>query len=162
MSLINGFINKFHWMRIATLLAVVLISACSSQKANEYDSFGAKISTDGAIGLDELLMETAKSDSLDRKIVATIDEVCQSKGCWMTLATGNQKVRVTFKDYGFFVPKDAAGREVILAGVVVNKELDEELAGHYAEDAGKEFTPDMLNEVSIVASGVLIKKEAQL
>ena len=71
--------------------------------------------------------------------------------------------RVTFKDYGFFVPKDAAGREVIIDGIASLKELDEETAKHFADDSGREFNPETdMKEVSIVASGVLIKKPNQL
>jgi hypothetical protein len=46
-------------------------------------------------------------------------------------------VRVTFKDYGFFVPKDMSGRTVIVEGVISEKVLSQDLARHYAEDAGK-------------------------
>lgn len=33
-------------------------------------------------------------------ISATVKEVCQRKGCWMIVADGKTKMRVTFKDYG--------------------------------------------------------------
>lgn len=86
------------------------------------------------------------------------------KGCWMTLKSENgERIRVTFKDYGFFVPKGSAGSSVVLNGLAFVKELDEETARHFADDSNREFNPETdMKEVSIVASGVLIKKTDQL
>lgn len=51
-------------------------------------------------------------DSLQTQIVGEIKEVCQAKGCWMKVQLeSNDEVFVRFKDYGFFVPKDAAGKK---------------------------------------------------
>jgi hypothetical protein len=46
-------------------------------------------------------------------------------------------MRVTFKDYGFFVPKDISGKTIIAEGLVTEEIIPEEDARHYAEDAGK-------------------------
>lgn len=145
------------------LLLFFLFAGCQSQ-ADRYESFGTAISAAQAEPLTTLAGELKSSDSVQVKVKATIDEVCQMKGCWMTLKTEDgSTVRVTFKDYGFFVPKDAGGREVILEGVATAKEMDEATARHYAEDAGKPFDETAnLTEIAVVASGVLIKKADQL
>lgn len=70
-------------------------------------------------------------------LTATVSEVCQVKGCWMILVDGDTKVRVTFKDYAFFMPKDLAGKKVVVEGVLTEEVLSEKDARHYAEDAGK-------------------------
>ena len=52
-------------------------------------------------------------DSYRDKIVLTsarVEKVCQKKGCWMGLRNKNQKLRVVFRDYGFFVPTDIIGK----------------------------------------------------
>ena len=55
----------------------------------------------------------------------------------MKLDMGNDKiVRVTFKDYGFFMPLDATG-EVVVNGIAYVKETSVADLKHYAEDAGK-------------------------
>ena len=44
---------------------------------------------------------------------AKVRRACEKKGCWMELAGAEgigPGMRVTFKDYGFFVPKDSRGR----------------------------------------------------
>lgn len=79
----------------------------------------------------------AKSFDAPMQLTATVREVCQKKGCWMILADGKTTVRVTFKDYGFFVPKDLAGRSVLVEGVLTETVISEADARHYAEDAGK-------------------------
>ena len=61
-------------------------------------------------------------------------DVCQKKGCWLVVSDGTSQMRVTFKDYGFFVPTDVS-REVVLQGVVFVEELPEETAKHYAEES---------------------------
>jgi hypothetical protein len=144
--------------RIAMLILLIsMLSACSPEKV-AWESYGEEITDEGAMTMAEMT-NTLPSDNI--KFVGEISEVCQMKGCWMTLKTPEgQSVRVTFKDYGFFVPKDAAGRQVIIEGSASTKELDEEEAAHYAEDAGQTFDPDASRlEVAIVASGVLISPE---
>ena len=69
-------------------------------------------------------------------IKATVTEVCQVKGCWMKLKDGDHEIRVTFKDYGFFVPSSLAGKEVIIQGVLKEEVISEADRRHYAQDAG--------------------------
>ena len=97
-----------------------------------------------------------KTIRLDGKI----QDVCRKKGCWMVLRDGDAEVRVKFKDYGFFVPRDSSGREVIMQGVVKAETISEEVAKHYAEEGGD---PEKAKEihgpqtvVSFVATGVEI------
>ncbi|MFH6982768.1 DUF4920 domain-containing protein [Marinoscillum luteum] len=138
-------------------------SSCENKKAS-WDSFGDPIAPEAAITTDAMLTGVASADSLAVKFEAEITEVCQMKGCWMTLKSADgSPVRVTFKDYGFFVPKDAAGKKVIIEGVALSEVLDEATARHYAEDSGKPFDENAdLRQVSVIASGVLIAKEDQL
>jgi hypothetical protein len=87
-------------------------------------------------------------------------QVCQKKGCFFILPAGDEDIRVTFKDYQFFVPTDAAGSKVQLTGVFKVKEFSEEQARHYAEDAGE--NPDDIEgaqqEYGLVATSVKIMK----
>src|SRR5258705_12398736 len=65
-----------------------------------------------------------------------VADVCQMKGCWMVLTDGTRTVRTTFKDYGFFVPKDLAGRTFGAEGVLAREADDEETRRHYAGESG--------------------------
>ena len=148
---------------IATLLLAVAFVQCQ-QKADEWESYGEVISGAESASTSKMLSEVSASDTIPVKFTATIEEVCQMKGCWMTLKSeSGERIRVTFKDYGFFVPKDAAGREVVIDGFASLSMLDEATAQHYADDSGREYNPETdRKEVSIIASGVLIEKAAQL
>ena len=68
---------------------------------------------------------------------------------------------VKFKDYGFFMPKDIAGKEVIINGKAYVEEVSVDEQRHYAEDAGK--TKEEIAKItepkrtfSFEADGVLI------
>jgi len=64
--------------------------------------------------------------------------VCQAKGCWMTLPTADGKqMRVRFKDYAFFVPKDLNGHDVVVSGWAYRSTVTKADLQHYAKDAGK-------------------------
>ncbi|PWK17794.1 uncharacterized protein DUF4920 [Xanthomarina spongicola] len=133
-----------------------------------YASFGDKIEADNAIEA-KLMADTYKDmtvgDSISTKMIAKVDEVCQAKGCWMKLDIGSEEqVMVKFKDYGFFMPKNIAGKEVIVNGKAFVSELSVEEQRHYAEDAGKsEEEIAAITEVkrtyTFEADGVLLKEE---
>ncbi len=138
---------------------VVAVMACTQQSSKEnYESFGAEINSEDVSSLDRLQALLEEQDSVQIKITASVDEVCQMKGCWMTLEADNSDpVRVTFKDYGFFVPKDIQGRDVIISGVATKSVLSEDMAKHYAEDAGTEYDSiKTYKEIAFVADGVLL------
>jgi len=71
------------------------------------------------------------------KFAAKVNDVCQSKGCWMRLSIGDEEAMVKFKNYGFFMPKNIADKEVIVQGKAFIAEVSIEEQRHYAEDAGK-------------------------
>jgi secreted trypsin-like serine protease len=142
------------------LLIVVLFSSITAFGQTQFSSYGDRIDQLGITNIDKL-SAINESDTVSMKIKAKVNEVCQMKGCWMTLdGVNGVPVRVTFKDYGFFVPKDIAGREVIVNGIVSKTTLSEKDAKHYAEDAGEEYDPSRTYiEYAFVADGVLVSQE---
>ncbi|QVY64124.1 DUF4920 domain-containing protein [Polaribacter sp. Q13] len=132
-----------------------------------YDSFGTKIDLDNAISSEQLLakFKTMKTgDTINVKFGSTIKEVCSKKGCWMKLPLDKEaETMVRFKDYGFFMPLDAKGREVVLNGKAFVQETSVKELQHYAEDAGKSKEEiakitQPKKEFTFEADGVLIKK----
>ncbi len=84
-------------------------------------------------------------------------EVCQAKGCWMVLTEGDRSIRVTFRDYAFFVPKDIAGKTVVVEGVLSKRSLSRDEAEHYAAESGAGAAhPGPREEWSLVATSVVI------
>ena len=70
-------------------------------------------------------------------VEGTITDVCAVKGCWMRVRDGDEELFVRFQDYGFFVPRNAAGHRVAMHGTTVRQLTSVEELRHYAEDAGK-------------------------
>lgn len=159
-------------------ITLLVFTACKQQKtenkieqkveeATNYNSFGAKISSDKAMTSNEMLskFKTMKvGDTVNVKFASNIKDVCVKKGCWMTLPLDKEsETMVRFKDYGFFMPLDAKGSEVIVNGKAFVKETSVKELQHYAEDAGKSkqeitkiTTPKI--EFAFEADGVLLKK----
>ena len=71
------------------------------------------------------------------RVEARVSQVCQKKGCFFIAIDGDAMVRVSFKDYGFFVPTDVSGKRVTFVGEVIEKEMTKKEADHYAEDMGE-------------------------
>ena len=162
---------------IVMLLSFVIV-ACNSAKKdtnkenkiveNTYSSFGDTVSASDYLSSNDALSNYKAlklGDTINLKFNANIKEVCSKKGCWMALPAGNddETIMVRFKDYGFFMPLDAAGKEVIVAGKAFVKEVSVADLKHYAEDAGKS-SEEIANitesamEFAFEANGVLLKK----
>jgi len=125
---------------------------------------GEEIDNEGSLTTLEFLEQFEELQSKEVKLTAYATEVCAKKGCWMVLELNNEKnMRVTFKDYGFFVPKDAAGKLVTVKGVATMDTTDVATLQHYAEDAGEsQETIDAITEpeynYAFEAVGVIIKE----
>jgi hypothetical protein len=102
-------------------------------------NFGIAVNGEGAIPVAELEAAMNGADSLaDLTIKGKVAKVCQMKGCWMELEKEDgSTIRVTFKDYKLFMPKDLAGKEVVMHGKAMVREQSVETLRHYAKDAGK-------------------------
>ncbi len=76
----------------------------------------------------------------------------------MVLTEGARSIRVTFQDYAFFVPKDIAGKTVVVEGVLSKRSLSKDEAEHYDGEsgAGAPAYPGPRDEWSLVATSVLI------
>jgi len=112
------------------------------QKVKKVDGedFGAGISSKSYVEYADMMGDLNTSDTLNLTVRATVSEVCKMKGCWMKLADNSNsesEIMVRFKDYGFFVPKDIDGKEVIVEGKAYSTVIGVDELRHYAEDAGK-------------------------
>ncbi len=136
----------------------------SQEIAMNYQSFGEKISDKDVVGHDVMLAKYKNmkpGDTTTVKFSAKVNKVCQNKGCWMRLDLGEMESFVKFKDYGFFMPKDIAGQEVIVQGKAFVEETSVEDLKHFAEDGGK--TKDEIDAItepelsfSFISEGVLL------
>jgi hypothetical protein len=138
-------------------LSLALLLVASTAFAGEAVTRGAAISPDAkAIPLAKLLEQPEAYTEKPVVVEGEIAAACSRKGCWMQLGD----VRVTFKDYGFFIPLDAKGMKVRAEGVAVVKTLSKAEADHLEEEGAKLTRREdgTAVEVSFVANGVELTK----
>lgn len=137
----------------------------TTAKTGQPQTFGEAISTDGAVSMAEMVTKLQGVDSVQVKVKGKVESVCQTKGCWVNLRDDQAgDVFVKFKDYGFFLPKDIAGREVVMDGYAFRETTSVEDLKHYAEDEGKtkeeiEAITQPKEELKFMASGVVLLPE---
>ena len=142
------------------ILILVFIPLFSIAQNADSKYYGEKINPENTVKL-EGLINHAKENSL-AKVNGTILSSCPKKGCWMQVQVETDTVQVTFKDYGFFVPKKGLeNKKVILEAFVKQDTISVKMLRHFAEDAGKPkseikkiIKPEF--KLSFIANGVII------
>ena len=118
------------------VLLLVFVPLFSLAQNTDLEYYGDKINITNTVSLQGLIAH-AKEKSL-AKVNGTILSSCQKKGCWMQVQVETDTVQVTFKDYGFFVPKQGLeNKKVVLEGFVKQDTISVKMLQHYAEDTGK-------------------------
>ena len=158
------------------IICVLLLNSCKNKsqevvekpvkiEKNEYATFGKEIIANDAVQAKSMAAHYKTmnaGDSINSKMIAEVKEVCQAKGCWMRLnLDGENEVMVKFKDYGFFVPKDISGKNVIINGKAYVKEVSVDEQRHYAEDEGLsqeeiDKITEPKEELKFMADGVIV------
>ena len=140
-------------MKHFAIAALLVLAACS--KTQDGKVYGSAPTLTQAVNVSQILNQPANYDSKEILVSGVIKDVCQEKGCWLSLESEGKTVMVRFKDYAFFVPKDAGGQPVTIQGV-------------FHADMKKQMHPDGDNcaetckensrkSYSMIASGVVIK-----
>ena len=124
---------------IAFISMLLLFSCGQTQQEQDVAYFGDAFEIENAIASTDLKSKLGQEETVEVQVEGEITGVCQKKGCWMTLpmGEGEKDVFVKFKDYKFFVPKDAKGKKAVIKGVAKKEVIDVATLKHYAEDAGK-------------------------
>lgn len=167
-------------LSLFAVFSVLLIISCKNSQEEKsmeveasavlddqkYQNYGAELGDDksvSALEMENTFNTLRPGDTIPMKFTSTVNEVCKSKGCWMTLDLPNEEetVMVKFKDYGFFVPKDIEQQQVVVHGKAYVSEVSVEEQQHYAKDGGK--SEEEINAItkpkrtlSFIADGVLV------
>ncbi len=168
--------------RINSLVVVLLlVISCNGQNKSasdekvtsqqqEYSFFGDFFELNSDISANEMskIYKTiGVLDTVQAKFSATVTDVCEIKGCWMKLKLNNNNeedvVMVKFKDYGFFMPKDILGKNVVVNGKAFVEQMSIKEQKHYAMDGGESKQVIALitkpkKTYRFTADGVLLKK----
>jgi len=121
--------------------------------------YGAPLESRQAIPIESAIKQLAGQRTARVVVQSKVGKVCMAKGCWLGLTNADGEVRVTFKDYAFFVPPSLIGKTVLVEGTLEKVTMSLAETKHYVEDEGgdpsKVTQPRV--EYRIVASGVEVK-----
>ena len=164
---------KTIWIKSVVLVALLTMPAFAAAEetkvlrlsepvevSDTHEVFGAPLpEKDEFVTIETLVEKSEVYDGKNVLVTTRIARVCQKKGCFFLAQAGAETVRISFQDYGFFIPTDSGGKTVTLAGTFERKPLSREEAVHYAEDAG-EPVPETIPayQYTIVATGVSIPR----
>ena len=158
---------------LTIVLAILFLASCNmdggkqettEEVIEESGFYGEKISGENPISGEELVAKLAESDSVWVTMKSKIITNCKHSGCWMDLDVGNEEVvKVTFKDYAFFIPLESEGKTAIVEGFAKKELIPVDMLKHYAEDDGKSQEEiDAITEPEMAytfeAIGVIIKE----
>ncbi len=129
--------------------------------------YGEKIDDEGTETLDEVIIKLKDTEEIETKITGTVTSVCKKKGCWMTVESETgEEIFVKFKDYGFFMPLECEGQEVIMRGKAFTEVTSVDELKHYAEDEGKsqeeiDQIKEPISELKFMSDGVILLAEKE-
>ena len=167
----HSFISRARWALAASALIAASFALAGDEPGvvrlsepvevtDTHEAFGAVMTTQAdPVALSALIENHADYADKSVLISARVSEVCRKKGCFFIAQDGSTTVRVSFKDYGFFVPTDISGRHVTLLGQLRRVELTEEQAAHLEADMGSvDASVAPGPQFEIVATSVRIPK----
>lgn len=164
-------------MKINVLVAIATLfiafsckEAQTPEKAKEGEYFGETFDIKDPMTVGATMKGMSSSDTLNVQVEGVVESVCQTKGCWTNIADAknlDETIFVKFKDYGFFLPLDCQGQELVLEGKAYIEETPVDELRHYAEDEGKSeeeiaAITEPERQYKFMASGAYLKnKEMQ-
>ena len=150
--------------RTALVLAIVAagLTGCAStdtRMLEGWNGYGDAHQVGGTTPIAALADDAGREIALE----GWVAEVCAVKGCWMRVRDdAGDVVLVRFRDYGFFVPRNARGRRTVLTGVPQVRTFSVAQRRHLLEDAGAgadevAAVTEPSTEVVVIADGVWIQ-----
>lgn len=153
--------SAITWLTLTLGAAVLSVpTPVVGQVGDDVVLRGDALSDSPAVNLGDVLRDAQAYTGRVVTVTGTVKQVCQMMGCWMELVSSSDStadgVRVTFKDYGFFVPKDSAGRGATLQGEFETNLFSKAEADHLvAEGVSLIRNADgSATELSFVAAGL--------
>ena len=146
-------------LSISVYAETIRLSEPVAQDANS-ETFGVILDKSlPTLSMQDLAIDATSHLTKPFQVEARIAKVCQKKGCFFIAQQDQHILRVSFRDYGFFIPTDSSGKTVTLAGVLVQKDISPEQAAHYKADLNSDtemVKPGVVYE--IVADSVRIPR----
>lgn len=112
--------------KLNLILSIILLNACNNVAKNELatGAFGAKFETKSALPLADALIAFSNGKDSIFTISGNIENVCQHKGCWISLKNGNNEFYINNGET-FTMPKTAKGKKATAIGKFIKDDKGE-------------------------------------
>ena len=134
------------------------VDALRQEAMQLLNAFRAKVAPGVALPVTALVATARNYTARSVVVEGVITRECTEKGCWMQVAptADTDGMRVTFKDYAFFIPQSMIGRRARMQGVTKVTTHSKASADHLISE-GANLTRNAdgtATEVAFEASGV--------
>ena len=151
---------RLHHASAALLLLTALAMPAGAQSATDSAIVlrGGAVPAGAGLPVAQLVAGARNYTTKPVIVEGIITRECTDKGCWMQVAPSADAngMRVTFKDYAFFIPQSMVGRRARMTGMTKVTTHSKAAADHLiGEGAPLQRNADgTATEVQFVASGV--------
>jgi len=149
------------------LKCCVLLLAATTAFAGSPKKYGKEITLKEATKVSAILSRPQDFDGKKVLVEGVVVDVCQKRGCWITLSSDREFEEIRFKveDGVIVFPVDAKGKTARAEGVVtvrtVSVEDQIEQGQHHAEETGEPFDSTSVKGpktiVQIMGDGAVIR-----
>lgn len=119
-----------------TMFMLVLLSGGAYAESGQSQRYGGAITLKEPVSVQYAVENFMRLGGKELLLEGTVTKVCEMKGCWMGLRSADSELRVTFKNYGFFVSPKLIDRMVWAQGRLHEEVMTVGQARHFARDAG--------------------------
>ena len=159
MKIITAILCTVMLSNNALAKSVIRLSEPVSQD-EQSETFGAVFDTSlETLEMADLVNQSEQHLGNPFQVTTRIAKVCQKKGCFFIAQQNQYVLRVSFRDYSFFIPTDSSGKTVTLSGELIKKERSPEQAAHFNSDLNNQSNPLQSGTVyEIVADSIRIPR----
>lgn len=151
-----------NWLLLGVMSSFAAAATAGAQESDAVIKRGAELGDAPFVELLDVMEDVERFAGRTVIVEGPVGDVCRMKGCWMGIVPegASTGIRVTFKDYGFFVPRDSKGRIARMEGTFHTNVLSKEEADHLEAEGAKlgRNSDGTVTEVSFVATGVELRK----
>lgn len=147
-------------MRLPVLAMLVLgLAACAATTPDpapvfEGEPYGEPLTLTALTPIADIL--AAPDQYVDQRVLVEGDivDVCDDKGCWIDISSGDDRIQVKVDDGVIVFPMSAKGGKALVEGTVERRDLTAEqafaAAAHRAEEQGEPFDSTAVFEATTV------------
>jgi len=111
--------------------------------ATKNETFGTGANMSDITAIHALLEKPDAFADKEVTVQGTINSVCDKKGCWMMITSGDERLRIKVNDGEMVFPFNAKGKTAFATGKLESLPMKKDKAiaylKHLAEDEGKTF-----------------------